>query len=51
MKLAKSLSFGFCGKLKDQKFFFLFGAPGVGKGIYGRQLQRDLGMLYLSTTG
>ena len=26
----------------NQKFFFLFGAPGVGKGTYAKLLRKDL---------
>jgi adenylate kinase len=33
----------------QQTIFFLFGAPGVGKGTYAKMLQNDLGLLHLST--
>jgi adenylate kinase len=32
-----------------QKFFFLFGAPGVGKGTYAKLLRKDLNYNHLST--
>ncbi len=32
-----------------QKFFFLFGAPGVGKGTYAKLLRKDLGYNHVST--
>lgn len=32
-----------------QKFFFIFGAPGVGKGTYAKLLQKDLQFNHLST--
>lgn len=32
-----------------QKFFFLFGAPGVGKGTYAKLLRKDLGYNHIST--
>lgn len=32
-----------------QKFFFLFGAPGVGKGTYAKLLRKDLQFNHLST--
>ena len=32
-----------------QKFFFLFGAPGVGKGTYAKLLRKDLAYNHIST--
>jgi adenylate kinase len=32
-----------------QKFFFLFGAPGVGKGTYAKLLTKDLKFNHVST--
>jgi adenylate kinase len=32
-----------------QKFFFIFGAPGVGKGTYAKMLRKDLGFNHVST--
>ena len=32
-----------------QKFFFLFGAPGVGKGTYAKMLRKDLQFNHVST--
>ena len=32
-----------------QKFFFLFGAPGVGKGTYAKLLRKDLNFNHVST--
>eukprot|EP00919_Chromeraceae_sp_WS-2016_P037082 GHVR01088205.1.p1 GENE.GHVR01088205.1~~GHVR01088205.1.p1 ORF type:complete len:120 (-),score=7.76 GHVR01088205.1:535-894(-) len=32
-----------------QKFFFLFGAPGVGKGTYAKMLRNDLHYNHVST--
>lgn len=32
-----------------QKFFFLFGAPGVGKGTYAKLLRKDLHFNHIST--
>jgi hypothetical protein len=32
-----------------QKFFFLFGAPGVGKGTYAKMLRKDLQYNHVST--
>lgn len=40
-----SYSFG-SGK---QKFFFIFGAPGVGKGTYAKLLRKDLHFNHIST--
>jgi len=33
----------------QQKFFFLFGAPGVGKGTYAKLLRKDLQFNHVST--
>lgn len=33
----------------SQKFFFLFGAPGVGKGTYAKLLRKDLQFNHVST--
>ena len=33
----------------NQKFFFLFGAPGVGKGTYAKLLKKDLKFNHIST--
>lgn len=30
-------------------FFFIFGAPGVGKGTYASMLVKDLGLSHIST--
>jgi len=32
-----------------QKFLFLFGAPGVGKGTYAKMLRKDLQYNHIST--
>lgn len=32
-----------------QKFLFLFGAPGVGKGTYAKMLRKDMQFNHLST--
>lgn len=32
-----------------QKFLFLFGAPGVGKGTYAKMLRKDLQFNHIST--
>lgn len=32
-----------------QKFLFLFGAPGVGKGTYAKMLRKDLHYNHIST--
>ena len=37
------------GAQKGQKFLFLFGAPGVGKGTYAKMLRKDLQFNHLST--
>lgn len=34
---------------QKQKFLFLFGAPGVGKGTYAKFLRKDLQFNHLST--
>ena len=33
----------------DQKFLFLFGAPGVAKGTYAKMLRKDLNYNHIST--
>lgn len=33
----------------NQKFLFLFGAPGVGKGTYAKMLRKDLQYNHIST--
>lgn len=33
----------------SQRFFFLFGAPGVGKGTYAKLLKKDLQYNHVST--
>lgn len=33
----------------NQKFLFLFGAPGVGKGTYAKMLRKDLKYNHIST--
>ena len=32
-----------------QKFLFLFGAPGVGKGTYAKMLRKDMQLNHIST--
>lgn len=32
-----------------QKFLFLFGAPGVGKGTYAKMLRKDMHFNHIST--
>ena len=32
-----------------QKFFFMFGPPGVGKGTYAKMLRKDLKFNHIST--
>lgn len=41
----------FTYKLSDVKkhFFFIFGAPGVGKGTYAKMLADDFGLNHIST--
>jgi adenylate kinase len=34
---------------KKQHFFFLFGAPGVGKGTYAKLLTQDFQLSHIST--
>ena len=41
------LAFSFSSS--KQKFFFLFGAPGVGKGTYAKLLRKDLQFSHIST--
>jgi adenylate kinase len=42
-----NLSYSFSSN--KQKFFFLFGAPGVGKGTYAKLLRKDLHFNHVST--
>ena len=42
-----TLSYSFSST--KQKFFFLFGAPGVGKGTYAKLLRKDLQFNHVST--
>lgn len=44
---AHPLRYAFSGT--KQKFFFLFGAPGVGKGTYAKLLRKDLKFNHVST--
>lgn len=46
-RLTTKIGQGFSGS--KQKFFFLFGAPGVGKGTYAKLLRKDLGYNHVST--
>jgi adenylate kinase family enzyme len=46
-RLANSLVYSFGSS--SQKFIFLFGAPGVGKGTYAKLLRKDLGYNHVST--
>ena len=39
----------YCFGSNTQKFFFLFGAPGVGKGTYAKKLRKDLQFNHVST--
>jgi adenylate kinase len=48
MRLTTQLIHPFSAATK-QKFFFLFGAPGVGKGTYAKLLRKDLGYNHIST--
>lgn len=43
------LIYGFGVANPKQKFFFLFGAPGVGKGTYAKKLSKDLKYQHVST--
>jgi adenylate kinase len=47
-RLTTTLSNSFASA-STQKFFFLFGAPGVGKGTYAKLLKKDLGYNHVST--
>jgi adenylate kinase len=40
-----------CSHFSSSKsgFFFIFGAPGVGKGTYASMLVKDLGLSHIST--
>lgn len=42
-------AFSFTTANPNQKFFFLFGAPGVGKGTYAKMLKKDLQWNHVST--
>ena len=46
-KLTNRVLANFSGS--KQKFFFLFGAPGVGKGTYAKLLRKDLNYNHVST--
>lgn len=48
-RLTTRLLNSFSGAPSKQKFFFLFGAPGVGKGTYAKLLRKDLGYNHVST--
>ena len=49
-RLATSAFFGTQAAAKtNQKFLFLFGAPGVGKGTYAKMLRKDLKYNHVST--
>jgi len=48
LRLANSVAYSFSGSSR-QKFIFLFGAPGVGKGTYAKLLRKDLGYNHIST--
>lgn len=39
----------FGGSASNQKFLFLFGAPGVGKGTYAKMLRKDMQFNHIST--
>ena len=41
-RLTTALFNSFSSAPTPQKFFFLFGAPGVGKGTYAKLLKKDL---------
>lgn len=43
------ISSSFSGVASKQKFFFIFGAPGVGKGTYAKLLRKDLQFNHVST--
>jgi adenylate kinase len=47
--LVRKVSYFHSGVNPSQKYLLLFGAPGVGKGTYAKLLQRDLGLLHIST--
>jgi len=49
VKMRKQLSFVYSTSQNKQKFFFLFGAPGVGKGTYAKMLKKDLNFNHIST--
>lgn len=47
IRLTRRLVSGFSAQ--KQVFFFLFGAPGVGKGTYAKKLYKDLSYNHVST--
>ena len=47
MRLTRKVLHSFSAS--KQTFFFLFGAPGVGKGTYAKLLRKDLGYNHVST--
>ena len=48
-RLTTALFNSFSSAPTPQKFFFLFGAPGVGKGTEAKLLKKDLGYNHVST--
>jgi len=48
-RLTTKLLQPFSAAASKQKFFFLFGAPGVGKGTYAKMLRKDLKYNHIST--
>lgn len=50
-KTVNKAYFTFNRTISSQKFVFLMGPPGIGKHLWALKLQKDLGFLYLSTTG
>lgn len=47
--MLRLFSKNYCFGSSAQKFFFLFGAPGVGKGTYAKLLRKDLQFNHVST--
>lgn len=47
-RFTNSMTYAFSGASR-QRFIFLFGAPGVGKGTYAKLLRKDLGYNHIST--
>lgn len=39
----------FTSQAQGQRFIFIFGAPGVGKGTYAKMLKKDLQLNHIST--